>query len=280
VTGPQITAALVTRLLAEQFPQWADLPVTPVELDGWDNRTFRLGDRMSVRLPSGEGYAAQVDKEQRWLPVLAPQLPLPGATTPPRSSRIYSPTAEERARGRRPRRGSRVIGHRQTRRTRYTISTMMRIRTTVPAPMYMKIPSMGCHKRRCVELLEAPRPGHRSGRLRVRGMPRAQGWSVFRAGRPWTAVVRYPTRIRTCARGGIARTFTVSSPRPRARPRCARKQSCTARARRRGGPGLAAFRACGMPPRDRSCTPVNVRTALPETGSSRYFLSMRSRMLR
>jgi aminoglycoside phosphotransferase (APT) family kinase protein len=77
VPAPQITSALVTRLLAEQFPRWADLPVTPVELDGWDNRTFRLGDEMSVRLPSGEGYAAQVDKEQRWLPVLAPHLPLP-----------------------------------------------------------------------------------------------------------------------------------------------------------------------------------------------------------
>ncbi len=51
--------------------------MTPVELDGWDNRTFRLGDQMSVRLPSGEGYAAQVDKEQRWLPALAPHLPLP-----------------------------------------------------------------------------------------------------------------------------------------------------------------------------------------------------------
>jgi aminoglycoside phosphotransferase (APT) family kinase protein len=31
---------------------------------------------MSVRLPSDEGYALQVDKEQRWLPILAPHLPL------------------------------------------------------------------------------------------------------------------------------------------------------------------------------------------------------------
>ena len=49
----------------------------PVEVDGWDNRTFRLGAELSVRLPSGDWYAQQVDKEQRWLPVLAPQLPLP-----------------------------------------------------------------------------------------------------------------------------------------------------------------------------------------------------------
>ena len=73
----EITPELVARLLAAQFPEWRALPVTRVELDGWDNRTFRLGSEMSVRLPSGDGYAVQVDKEHRWLPVLAPQLPLP-----------------------------------------------------------------------------------------------------------------------------------------------------------------------------------------------------------
>lgn len=72
-----ITRALVSRLVAAQFPHWAHLPVTPVELDGWDNTTFRLGEDLSVRLPSGDAYAAQVDKEQRWLPILAPQLPVP-----------------------------------------------------------------------------------------------------------------------------------------------------------------------------------------------------------
>jgi aminoglycoside phosphotransferase (APT) family kinase protein len=50
--------------------------VTRVEFDGWDNTTFRLGEEMSVRLPSGDGYTAQVAKEQQWLPVLAGQLPL------------------------------------------------------------------------------------------------------------------------------------------------------------------------------------------------------------
>ncbi len=72
-----ITAALAARLVAEQFPLWADLPVRPVELGGWDNITFRLGEDMSVRLPSGGVYAPQVDKEHRWLPELARQLPLP-----------------------------------------------------------------------------------------------------------------------------------------------------------------------------------------------------------
>lgn len=72
-----ITAELAARLVAEQFPRWAQLPVTPVERGGWDNVTFRLGDELSLRLPSADGYAAQVEKEHRWLPFLAPQLPLP-----------------------------------------------------------------------------------------------------------------------------------------------------------------------------------------------------------
>lgn len=72
-----IDAALVGLLVAEQFPQWADLPVRPVEFGGWDNRTFHLGSDKTVRLPSAARYAEQVDKEHRWLPKLAPHLPLP-----------------------------------------------------------------------------------------------------------------------------------------------------------------------------------------------------------
>src|SRR6266699_522251 len=52
-----ITPGLASRLIATQFPQWADLPVRPVELNGWDNITFRLGDNMSVPLPSPEPLA-------------------------------------------------------------------------------------------------------------------------------------------------------------------------------------------------------------------------------
>lgn len=74
---PIIDAALVARLIASQFPQWADLSVRPVEFGGWDNRTFHLGERMVARLPSRAAYAAQVEKEQRWLPQLAVSLPLP-----------------------------------------------------------------------------------------------------------------------------------------------------------------------------------------------------------
>jgi aminoglycoside phosphotransferase (APT) family kinase protein len=71
-----IDAALVRRLIAQQFPQWADLPVTPVKIDGWDNRTYRLGTELTARLPTHESYTAAIDKEHEWLPVLAPYLPV------------------------------------------------------------------------------------------------------------------------------------------------------------------------------------------------------------
>lgn len=72
-----ITPTLASRLVDAQFPAWAGLPVIPVELGGWDNVTFRLGGEMSVRLPSADAYVEQIEKEHRWLPFLAPQLPLP-----------------------------------------------------------------------------------------------------------------------------------------------------------------------------------------------------------
>ena len=76
-TSPIINETLVQQLVTNQFPQWKDLPIQPVEPQGWDNRTFRLGDHMLVRLPSGEEYVRQVKKEQEWLPLIAPHLPLP-----------------------------------------------------------------------------------------------------------------------------------------------------------------------------------------------------------
>ena len=74
---PAIDAALARRLIDSQFPHWSGLPIVPVEHDGWDNCSFRLGSELTVRLPSGSWYALQVEKEQRWLPLLAPQVPLP-----------------------------------------------------------------------------------------------------------------------------------------------------------------------------------------------------------
>jgi aminoglycoside phosphotransferase (APT) family kinase protein len=65
-----ITVDVVTALIQEQFPHWADLAVRAVDVDGWDNTSFRLGDQLLVRLPSHNRYVAGVDKEHRWLPVL------------------------------------------------------------------------------------------------------------------------------------------------------------------------------------------------------------------
>jgi aminoglycoside phosphotransferase (APT) family kinase protein len=69
-------AALVGRLLAGQFPQWADFPIELVHSAGTDNALYRLGDDMVVRLPRIHGAAGQVDKEHRWLPRFAARLPL------------------------------------------------------------------------------------------------------------------------------------------------------------------------------------------------------------
>lgn len=72
-----IDAELVRRLIAAQFPRWEGLAVAPVAVDGWDNRTYRLGEDMTVRLPTAAGYVPAVDKENEWLPRLAPRLPVP-----------------------------------------------------------------------------------------------------------------------------------------------------------------------------------------------------------
>ena len=69
-----INIDLVTSLIDQQFPQWSGLPITPVIPQGWDNRTFRLGDALLVRLPSQACYANQVAKEQSLLPLFAPHL--------------------------------------------------------------------------------------------------------------------------------------------------------------------------------------------------------------
>ncbi len=71
-----IDAQLVHRLITSQFPKWKDLPIDPVALSGWDNRTFHLGKEMLIRMPSQEEYALQVEKEHKWLPKLKSHLPL------------------------------------------------------------------------------------------------------------------------------------------------------------------------------------------------------------
>jgi aminoglycoside phosphotransferase (APT) family kinase protein len=72
----EIDQALVRRLLAEQFPEWADRPLSRVEPAGTDNAIFRLGDELSLRLARREGPTEPGGKEVEWLPRLAPLLPL------------------------------------------------------------------------------------------------------------------------------------------------------------------------------------------------------------
>jgi aminoglycoside phosphotransferase (APT) family kinase protein len=72
----EIDATLVRRLIAAQFPQWADHLIQPVESAGTDNAIYRLGEGMAVRLPRVEWAIGQVEKEQLWLPKLAPLLQL------------------------------------------------------------------------------------------------------------------------------------------------------------------------------------------------------------
>jgi aminoglycoside phosphotransferase (APT) family kinase protein len=73
----EITIELVRQLIDRQFPKWKGLAIIPVEKSGHDNRTYRLGDEMTVRLPSHERYASAVEKELKWLPVFKPLLSLP-----------------------------------------------------------------------------------------------------------------------------------------------------------------------------------------------------------
>jgi aminoglycoside phosphotransferase (APT) family kinase protein len=68
--------SLVGRLVAAQFPRWAELPIEPVPSAGTDNALYRLGDDMVVRLPRRERTNRTLEKERRWLPRLAPLLPL------------------------------------------------------------------------------------------------------------------------------------------------------------------------------------------------------------
>jgi len=71
-----IDAALVTRLIAEQFPRWTELRIERVEPSGTDNAIYRLGADMAVRLPRQLSSRDVPAEEIRWLPMLAPHLPL------------------------------------------------------------------------------------------------------------------------------------------------------------------------------------------------------------
>lgn len=71
-----VDESLARRLLAAQFPQWANLRLVPVRSAGTDNALFRLGDDIVVRLPRIAGVDAALEKEHELLPRLAPYLPV------------------------------------------------------------------------------------------------------------------------------------------------------------------------------------------------------------
>jgi len=67
---------LVRRLVADQMPWWAGLPVSRVASSGTDNAMFRLGDDLVVRMPRIHWARGGVEHEARWLPVVGPRLPV------------------------------------------------------------------------------------------------------------------------------------------------------------------------------------------------------------
>jgi aminoglycoside phosphotransferase (APT) family kinase protein len=71
----EVSADLVRRLLADQHPDLARLPVEFLA-NGWDNELYRVGDGLVARLPRRALSAEIIKNEQRWLPGLAPRLPL------------------------------------------------------------------------------------------------------------------------------------------------------------------------------------------------------------
>lgn len=71
-----VDADLVRALLAEQFPEWAELPLERVRFEGTDNAIFRLGGRMAVRLPRREENGSAPAREHEVLTRLGPHLPL------------------------------------------------------------------------------------------------------------------------------------------------------------------------------------------------------------
>jgi len=72
----EMTAGLVRDLLRDQHPDLAGLPVRRVE-GGWGNQMWRLGDELAVRMQHMATDPREQLEERRWLPLLAPRLPLP-----------------------------------------------------------------------------------------------------------------------------------------------------------------------------------------------------------
>ncbi|WP_078860474.1 phosphotransferase [Streptomyces rubellomurinus] len=71
-----VDADTVRALLREQHPDLAELTLRRVE-GGWGHRMWRLGEEHVLRMPRDQDTPVSLRKELRWLPELAPRLPLP-----------------------------------------------------------------------------------------------------------------------------------------------------------------------------------------------------------
>jgi aminoglycoside phosphotransferase (APT) family kinase protein len=70
-----VDESIVRRLLAAQFPHWADLPLRRIPSSGTVNAIFRLGDELAVRAPFVPGEQGML-REAEWMPRLGPLLPV------------------------------------------------------------------------------------------------------------------------------------------------------------------------------------------------------------
>jgi aminoglycoside phosphotransferase (APT) family kinase protein len=71
-----IDQALLRSLLKEQHPDLAGQSLARID-NGWDNEMWRLGDTLCLRLPRRKLAVPLIENEQKWLPRLAPNLPIP-----------------------------------------------------------------------------------------------------------------------------------------------------------------------------------------------------------
>lgn len=76
VNEQEIPVSLVRKLVTEQFPQWADLPINLASTVGSSSVIFRLGDDLAVRMPRTQSASLQIEKEWQWLREMASSLPL------------------------------------------------------------------------------------------------------------------------------------------------------------------------------------------------------------
>lgn len=78
-TDIHVDEGIVRGLIADQCPDLASLALRHVA-DGFDNSLWRVGEELVVRLPRRRTAVDLMRNELRWLPELAPSLPLPTST--------------------------------------------------------------------------------------------------------------------------------------------------------------------------------------------------------